>query len=311
MQQPDFSTHRLSAFGGRTIPVYLWTPAGEPTAGIQIFHGLGEHSARYHRFAEAATKMGYAVCAHDHRGHGPEAEKQGFFATEAGWDLLVDDGRKVTDFLRERFPDRPVVLLGHSMGSYIAQSYAMRHGRELAALVLSGSTWPARGLLLIGRLLARFEAWRRGLGKTSPLLDKIGFGDFNKRFEPARTDLDWLSRDATEVDKYVADPLCGGPYTVGLWIDLLGGLQAISKSDALQQIPVDLPILITGGADDPIGGERGMRQLAGHYEKTGHSNLSTKIYAGGRHEMFNETNRDEFTADLLGWVEHALPGHHV
>ena len=311
MTCPDFSTHQLSAFGDHTVPVYLWTPAGEPTAVIQVFHGLGEHSARYQRFAEAATAKGYAVCAHDHRGHGPNAGRPGFFAADIGWGLLVDDGHKVADFLRERFPDKPVVLLGHSMGSYIAQSYAMRHGQELTALVLSGSTWPARGLLLVGRLLARILAWLNGIEAHSPLLDKIGFGDFNKRFEPARTELDWLSRDAAEVDKYVADPFCGGPYTTGLWIDLLGGLQEISKSDALQNIPVELPILITGGADDPVGGERGMQHLAAHYEQTGHSNLNTRIYAGGRHEMFNETNRDEFTADLLRWIENALANHQV
>ncbi len=311
MQQPDFSTHQLSAFGDHTIPVYLWMPAGEPTAVIQVFHGLGEHSARYQRFAAAATAKGYAVCAHDHRGHGPNAGQPGFFAANSGWGLLVDDGHKVADFLRERFPGKPVVLLGHSMGSYIAQSYAMRHGQELTALVLSGSTWPARGLLLVGGLLARILAWLNGIEAHSPLLDKIGFGAFNKPFEPARTELDWLSRDAAEVDKYVADPFCGGPYTTGLWIDLLGGLQEISKSDALQNIPVELPILITGGADDPVGGERGMQQLAAHYEQTGHSNLDTRIYAGGRHEMFNETNRDEFTADLLRWIDNALANHHV
>jgi alpha-beta hydrolase superfamily lysophospholipase len=311
MQNQDYSSHRIQSSGSHTIPVYLWEPAGEATAVIQVFHGLGEHSARYHRFAEAAVNQGYAVCAHNHRGHGPEAEKPGFFAPEHGWRSLVDDGYNVTRFLRERFPGKPVVLLGHSMGSYIAQSYAMRHGRELTALVLSGSTWPARGLLLIGRLLARIVAWRHGIEANSPLLDKIGFGDFNKRFEPARTELDWLSRDPAEVDKYLTDPLCGGPYTTGLWIDLLGGLQEISKSDALQQIPAGLPILITGGADDPVGGERGMLKLADHFAQTGHNNLSTRTYAGGRHEMFNETNRDEFTADLLRWLENALPNHNV
>ncbi len=311
MQNPDYSTHQVQSNGSHAIPVYLWEPAGEAAAVIQVFHGLGEHSARYQRFAEAAADAGYAVCVHDHRGHGPEAEKQGFFAAEHGWTSLVDDGYSVTEFLRARFPDKPVVLLGHSMGSYIAQAYARRFGADLSALILSGSTRPVRGLLFFGRLLARIAAWRNGIEAHSPLLDKIGFGDFNKRFEPARTALDWLSRDAAEVDKYLADPLCGGPYTTGLWIDLLGGLQEISKSDALQQIPVDLPILITGGADDPVGGERGMQQLAAHYEQTGHSNLSAKIYAGGRHEMFNETNRDEFTADLLRWIGTALADHHV
>ncbi len=311
MQNRDYSTHQIQSGGSHTIPVYLWEPAGEATAVIQVFHGLGEHSARYQRFAETAVNLGYAVCAHDHRGHGPEAEKQGFFAADHGWTSLVDDGYGVTGFLRTRFPDKPVVLLGHSMGSYIAQAYARRFGADISALILSGSTWPARGLLFFGRLLARMVAWRNGIEVHSPLLDKIGFGDFNKRFEPARTELDWLSRDEVEVDKYIADPLCGGPYTTGLWIDLLGGLQEISKSDALRQIPVDLPILITGGADDPVGGERGTQQLAAHYEQTGHNKLSTKIYAGGRHEMFNETNRDEFTADLLRWIENAIPNHHV
>lgn len=311
MHQPDFSTHPLSAFGDHTIPVYLWTPAGEPTAVIQVLHGLGEHSARYQRFAETATQNGYAVCAHDHRGHGPNAGRPGFFAADIGWNLLVDDGHRVSDFMRERFPGKPVVLLGHSMGSYIAQSYAMRHGQELAALVLSGSTWPARGLLLVGRLLAGIVAWRKGIEAHSPLLDKIGFEEFNNKFAPARTELDWLSRDGAEVDAYIADPLCGGPYTIGLWKDLLGGLRDIANNKALLDIPVELPILITGGADDPVGGERGMQQLAAHYEQTGHGNLSTKIYAGGRHEMFNETNRDEFTADLLRWIENALANHHV
>lgn len=311
MQEPDFSTHRLGALGNHSIPVYLWRPAGDPTAVIQVFHGLGEHSARYRRFAVAATRGGYAVCAHDHRGHGPDAGKPGLFAAERGWDRLVDDGHSVADFLRERFPGKPVVLLGHSMGSFIAQSYAMRFGEDLAALILSASSWPSRGLLFFGRLVARITAWRKGPEGYSPLLDKIGFEEFNKPFEPARTELDWLSRDHAEVDAYIADPLCGGPYTIGLWTDLLGGLHDIASNRALRDIPRDLPILITGGADDPVGGERGMRELSEHYAATGHRHLATKIYPGGRHEMLNETNRDEFTTDVLRWIDSALGGHHV
>jgi len=303
------TTHTLNADDNHVIPVYVWEPEGAPRAVIQLFHGLGEHVARYDRFAQAAMQHGYAIVAHNHRGHGPETDNIGFFSSAKGWDLLVEDGHRVSEFLQQRFPGLPVVLLGHSMGSFIAQNYALRFGQNLAALVLSGSTWPSRPLLFISRPLARLLSWRHGLRGASPLLDKLGFGDFNKRFEPARTELDWLSRDPGEVDAYIDDSLCGGPYSTGLWIDLFGGLLRISTNQALQQIPADLPVLITGGADDPVGGEAGMMKLASRYEASGHHQLSSKIYAGGRHEMLNETNRDEFTGDVLRWIADHLADH--
>lgn len=302
-------THSIDSDDNHSIPIYLWEPQGSPNTVIQVFHGLGEHSARYDRFARSAMQRGYAVCAHNHRGHGPESGDIGFFAATNGWDLLVSDGHAVTEFLQQKFSGVPIVLLGHSMGSYIAQSYAMRFGDELTALILSASTWPSRAQLFVARLLARFESWRHGVRGTSPLLDKMGFGDFNKKFEPARTELDWLSRDPDEVDAYVADPLCGGPYSTGLWLDLLGGLLGISKNTALREISLSLPILITGGADDPVGGEAGMKKLAARYATTSHDQLDTRIYPGGRHEMLNETNRDEFSNDLLGWIDQRLSRH--
>jgi len=302
-------THSIDSDDERSIPIYLWGPQGSPNAVIQVFHGLGEHSARYDRFARAAMERGYAVCAHNHRGHGPESGDLGFFAAANGWDLLVSDGHAVTEFLQHKFSSVPIVLLGHSMGSYIAQSHAMRYGDELIALILSGSTWPSRVRLFVGRLLARFESWRHGARGASPLLDKMGFGDFNKKFEPARTELDWLSRDHDEVDAYVDDPLCGGPYSTGLWLDLLGGLLSISKNTALREIASGLPILITGGADDPVGGAVGMKKLAARYATTSHDHLDTRIYPGGRHEMLNESNRDEFSNYLLGWIDQRLSRH--
>jgi alpha-beta hydrolase superfamily lysophospholipase len=165
--------------------------------------------------------------------------------------------------------------------------------------------------LVPAKLLARFEALRMGKRGKSELLHKLGFGDFNKPFEPARTDLDWLSRDEAEVDKYVSDPLCGGPYSCGLWLDLLGGLFDLASDTEVSRIPVELPILISGGGADPVGGDKGMARLAMHYAQTSHQRMKVKIYPEGRHEMLNETNRDEVTADWLDWVSLATGGGHA
>jgi len=298
----------VSANDGHRIIGTSWPGSGPPSLVMQIFHGLGEHRARYSRFAALANAVGVAVVCHDHRGHGPRANVPGYFADENGWQRLVSDGLRVTEHIEQRFGGLPIVLLGHSMGSYIAQSYAMRHSSHIAALILSASTWPQKGKLIPGRMLAKFEALRLGKQGRSALLDKLGFGDFNKPYEPARTKFDWLSRDPQEVDKYIEDPLCGGPYTCGLWSDVMGGLLEIGSDEALAKIPRELPILLTGGSDDPVGGQKGITALERHYATTGHTDLMCQIYAGGRHEMFNETNRDEFSADVLQWTLTKLPG---
>ncbi len=293
----------LSASDGHEIHAQLWRPDSTPRAVIQIVHGLGEYSDRYERFAAEAVARGYLVFTHDHRGHGGHGDEAGHFADKDGWRKVVGDVETVNDFIRDQYPDLKVVLLGHSMGSYIAQAFAMHFGGRLTGLLLSASTWPSKLLLLPALVLAYTESWRRGKRGKSPLLDKVGFGNFNEPFEPARTELDWLSRDEAEVDKYVASPLCGGPYSCGLWRDLLHGLFSIGSDKALLRIPADLRIMITGGEVDPVGGDKGMTKLLMHYAQTSHQRLTVKIYAGGRHELLNETNRDEVTRDWLDWAD--------
>lgn len=294
---------RLSAADGHEMRALSWCPDGDASCVVQILHGLGEYSDRYGRFAEAATARGIAVVAHDHRGHGPGAATPGHFANSGGWIKVANDVETVHSAIREQFDDAPIVMLGHSMGSYIAQYFAMHYGARLAGLILSASTWPSRVQLFPARVLAHIEKLRLGAGSSSELLYSLGFGNFNNRFKPARTAHDWLSRDEAEVDKYVADQLCGGPYSCALWLDLIGGLIEISSDHALSRIPSDLPILITGGSLDPVGGENGMGRLALHYAQTLHQHLTVKIYDGGRHEMLNEVNRDEVTADWLDWIQ--------
>jgi alpha-beta hydrolase superfamily lysophospholipase len=291
---------------GRKILVDYWLPhaPGRPAAIVQILHGLGEHPARYHRFAVECCKQGYAVVAHNHRGHGENCAKNelGHFADSRGWDLVISDILVVQEDIRRRHPDVPLVLLGHSMGSFIAQDFLMRNPQNAAALILSGSALPRRRQLIPGYWIARFLAWRQGPRERSTLLNQMGFASFNKRFAPNRTAFDWLSRDESEVDRYVADPLCGADSSNRLWADLTGAMLKIRKRRWIRKIPAQLPVLITGGEKDPVGGRGAMNRLADAYRNTGHTNITLKVYANCRHEMLNEINRDEFMADVLQWI---------
>ena len=293
----------LEAEDGHGIRLQTWSPARDAVGVIQLLHGLGEHIGRYARFAKAAAGRGYVVCGHDHRGHGLSEGERGYFADENGWDKVVGDVRVVNDRVREAHTAKPVILLGHSMGSFIAETFAMHYGARLDGLLLSGSNWPQRLQVLPGRLLAKLESFRVGRRGNSALINALGFSAFNRPFRPVRTEMDWLSRDEAEVDRYVADPLCGGPFTCGLWLDFLGGLYALGSDHAITRIPADLPILITGGGADPVGGDKGMTRLAMHYMQTLHQRVKLKIYPDGRHEMLNEINREDVMSDWLDWID--------
>ncbi len=293
----------LQATDGHDIRLQVWRPAIAAIGVVQILHGLGEHADRYARFAEAAIARGFIVYCHDHRGHGKYADQYGYFGDSDGWSLVASDANRVHQEISGLHAELPISLIGHSMGSYIAQSFLIRHTPRIAGLILSASTWQSRPLLLLASLLAKVEGWRLGKHRSSALLNRMGYGNFNKPFHPVRTESDWLSRDESEVDKFIADPLCGGPYTAGLWSDLTAGLFEISSDSALRRIDADLPILITGGEVDPVGGDKGMTKLVLHYAQTGHQQIRVKIYADGRHEMLNEINRDEVTEDWLDWIQ--------
>ena len=301
------SSFEFSGVDGAVLFVCRWLPEGAPRAAVQIAHGLAEHAGRYARLAEALTGAGYAVYADDHRGHGRSAKgpaNLGFFAERDGWNRAVDDLWRLNRRIAADHPGRPIVLLGHSMGSFMAQQFIAEHGAALAGVVLSGSGGKPEPLAAVGRLVARLERLRLGPRGHSALLLAFSFGAFNKPFAPARTPYDWLSRDPAEVDKYIADPLCGFPASVQLWIDMLDALPRIADPARQARIPKTLPVLILSGARDPVGGNtKGLRQLLAAYGAAGLGRVSHKFYPGGRHEMFNETNRDEVTRDLIAWLD--------
>jgi len=304
----DISQKSIDAIDGHKIETYRWRAAQDtagcetPAAVIQILHGLGEHAARYERFAISCVANGFAVIAHNHRGHDTRSLR-GHFADRNGWEKVIEDVATVHREVSVMWPRVPVALFGHSMGSFIAQSFVLRFKPELNAMVLSGSTLTPGMKWLSASALSALLVHTQGRQRKSKLLNSLGLGRLNKPFEPARTPFDWLSRDIAEVDSYIADPRCGGAFTNQLWRDLSGGLAEISSVSQLRAIATSLPVLIVGGDTDPVGGAKGLSRLAAAYQLSGHKHVDLKIYPDGRHEMLNEINRDEVTADVLSWLD--------
>lgn len=303
-------TSTFIASDHRPIFVYSWQPPREVTAVMHIVHGLAEHAARYARFAEALTASGFAVYAHDQRGHGRTAarpDEVGFFAERDGWARVVRDVEELLTAEQAAHPGLPLALFGHSMGSYVAQQVIWQNSERLAAAVLSGANGQRNPLTAVGRLIARAERWRQGARNASPLLTELAFGNFNRKFAPARTAFDWLSRDAAEADKYVTDPLCGFECSTQLWVDFLDAIADTLNPKHKARIRRDLPIYVLAGGRDPAcANGRGALALAESYRAAGRCNVTAKIYPDARHELLNETNRDEVTRDLLGWLVAAV-----
>lgn len=288
------------------IARWTWRPAGEAKAIVHIAHGMGEHALRYGRLAEALTAAGYVVYANDHRGHGQTAPPGQFgWLGEDGWNRLLTDLREMIRSERKRDPNLPVILLGHSMGAMATQNYLCRYGSTIDAAVLSGS--PGFGAVLPGLknlLLALFERWRLGPDSESERLQLALFGNANSRFDaPDATGFEWLSRDKSEVQKYIDDPACGSVLTCGSLVDLFNGAKLAAKAERIQAIPKSLPVLAISGSDDPVhSNEHNLIRLLASY-RDHLDQVDYQLYPGGRHELFNETNRDEVTADLIGWLD--------
>ncbi len=229
----------LRTSDGQSLQAWRWLPEGRPRAIVQIAHGLAEHSARYARLAAALNAAGYAVYASDHRGHGSKAAPAdlGHFADEGGWGKVVGDLWTLNRHIANEQPGTPIVFLGHSLGSFLGRQFVAEHSEALAGAVFSGSNGKPPAIATLGRLIARAERLRLGKRGKSQVIFQMWFGDFNKAFRPARTAFDWLSRDEKEVDAYVADPLCGFPFTTQLAIDVLDALPRVTSSRKLGADP--------------------------------------------------------------------------
>lgn len=290
------------------IPIHLtlWRPDGEVCGMVHLSHGMAEHIERYHDLALFLSSQGFVVAGCNHRGHGSEwpQERLGHFADRGGWDKVIGDLHDVMRYLKSLYPHVPYILLGHSMGSFTAREFALRYPKELDGLVLSGTGFYPKALCTAGALIAGLFPPR----KPAPVLDKIVFSGNNKPFEPARTPFDWLSRDEQQVDKYIADDRCGFLFTGRAYRDFFGGLARLADDSRLSVMPATLPVYFLSGAQDPVGQMgKGVHQVADSYAAAGLQNITVHLYPGGRHEMFNEINKDEVLNRLYDWLSAHFP----
>lgn len=311
----DVTSTTLTTPDGTVLHLHRWGPsAGRPVRAVVVLaHGMVEHAARYAHLGERLARAGYAVSAADHRGHGRTVlagggpEGLAHLGDEQGFAAVVDDLLVVLEEEQGRHPGLPVVLIGHSMGSFVARAFAARHGDRLDALVLSGTAGDPGVAGLLGERLARLECRLRGPRARSPLMEALTLGPYNRGFRPARTRFDWLSRDEAQVDAYVADELSGGHGTAGFYRDLLTGLRWVSEPSTAARMPRDLPVLIVSGEVDPVGGAKAVAEVAGLFRTAGLTRVDTKVWPQARHEVFNEINRDEVEDHLVDWLDRQVP----
>ena len=295
-----------SADGKHQIAGFYYTPvSGEISAVIQLSHGMCEYICRYEPMFEVLTAAGFAVCGNDHLGHGDSAapEDYGFAAEENGQEFLLKDLKSMNTLAREKYPGLPLFLLGHSMGSFYARWYGEKFPETINGLIISGTGGP-NGMIGMGKGLASMLAKIRGPRYVSDLMVKISTGSYIKGIEQDGSGNAWLSRDPSVWQAYDADPRCGFPFTVSAYRDMLTVYQHVNKPAWAAGLNKKLPVLIYSGDRDPVGNfGKGVRAVYAMLQDAGMKDVTMKLYPGARHEMHNETNREEVFDDLLAWLK--------
>jgi len=279
---------------GTQIVAYKWEPEDDrgPLAAVQLTHGMGEHAQRYDHVARALNEDRFVVYAQDHRGHGASADPGAYGDLgEGGWNALVDDIGLLSAKIRADHPDLPIILLGHSMGSYAVQQYLLDHSADVDGAVLTGT--------------AAIDLLEPALDLDQPLDLTV----FNAPFQPARTDYDWLSRDEAVVDAYIADPGSGFGIDVESAKAMFVGARRLADPAQVAAMRSDLPVYIAVGEADPVnGGLALLTPLTDRYQAAGLTDVTVRVYPGARHEILNETNRDEVIAELNSWLDRVVTG---
>jgi alpha-beta hydrolase superfamily lysophospholipase len=283
----------------------IWS-VQKPQAIVHIVHGISEHSGRYAHFAKALNEVNFTVYASDLRGHGQTAgsiENIGYFADNNGWELLVQDVIDLTLDIKSTHPNAPVFILGHSMGSFITRNVAFKEPQLADGFILSGTAGHPGWKGVIGKPISKLNGLLFGKKARSRFLMNTSFARFNKRIKNKRTELDWLTRDETIVDAYINDPFCSQIFTNQAFNDLAHGILKINKESNIKKINNETPVLFISGAMDPVGNYgKGPKEVFEKYKTAGATKIELKLFDGGRHEILNETNKEEVYAYIINWL---------
>ena len=294
--------------GNTEIHTIEWKPDKEVKAVLQICHGMVEYIERYDEFAQFLCDKGYYVVGNDHLGHGKSVQAKseyGFFNEKYGNVCVLGDIHTLRQRTAKKYPDVPYFMLGHSMGSSLLRQYIEMYGNGLAGVVLMGAVEDhSKAALLFGKRLCRIMAAFRGWHYRSKLVDDLAIGGYNKKFKPARTQADWITSDYERLEKYATDPLCTFRFTVNAYYNMFLGMINMQRKESVYMIPKGLPVLFVSGAEDPVGGfGKGVRKIYEKYRAAGIQDVALRLYTGDRHEILNETDRQQVYEDLLGWFE--------
>ena len=308
---PSFQDFYFQSSTGRTsIHALKCVPDGKPRAVVQIAHGIAEHIDRYRPFMEFLADNGFVAAGNDHLGHGKSIrvpEEQGFFAEKDGWWRVVDDMDKLHDIMSNEYPELPYVLFGHSMGSFLTRTYLIKHPDKYDGVILSGTGHQSPALVLGGNAAASVMAKLNGAMGDGAKLDSLAFGTYLNKIENPRTKFDWLSRDTEQVDKYIADPLCGFVGKIGLYRDMMQGIKFITDKKNIAQMNKEKPVYFMSGDGDPVGDYgKGVERAYKAFCDAGLHDVFMRLYPGGRHEMLNETNKEQVYQDILNWLNEKI-----
>ena len=308
---PSFQDFYFQSSTGRTsIHALKCVPDGKPRAVVQIAHGIAEHIERYRPCMEFLANNGFVAAGNDHLGHGKSIRvpaEQGFFAEKDGWWRVVDDMDKLHDIMSKEYPELPYVLFGHSMGSFLTRTYLIKHPDKYDAVILSGTGHQSPALVLGGNAAASVMAKLNGAMGDGAKLDSLAFGTYLSKIENPRTKFDWLSRDTEQVDKYIADPLCGFVGKIGLYRDMMQGIKFITNEKNIAQMNKEKPVYFMSGDGDPVGDYgKGVERAYKAFCNAGLHDVFMRLYPGGRHEMLNETNKEQVYQDILNWLNEKI-----